>query len=144
MQGIKKVFFLYAITLLIYEPGVAFTADNIVLPDPKIFQMDIFDCLPFLQENSRNKDYVCPKQITYDIIKRKITGIIAIYDELVKFDDVENAINKDYEKWRVKSLDNKQVNVRVWRVESLRFVIQLSRDDDGDIQVIFMKFYDRS
>ena len=142
MRGIKLIF-LYSI-IMFFNPGDAFTTDSIVLPDPIIFQKVVLDCIPLLNKNSVNKAFIYPKQITYDIVKRKITGIIAIYDKSVGFDNVENVINKDYEKWRIKSLDSKEVDVRVWRVKPSGFVIQLGKDDDGDVQVIFMKFHDRS
>jgi hypothetical protein len=62
-------------------------------------------------------------------------GLTAVYDKSVTIEAVEASINEHYAKW---TYSDPTPNLKLWRVESEKFVIQLtSRKKDGP-QVIYL------
>jgi hypothetical protein len=92
----------------------------------------------WLGEPSGNALY--PTQVTIDIdnsSKRGVIGIMATYDESVSMDDIQLSIDRHYSKWAFPK--NSTSVVKLWRVESEKFAIQLS-EDGGVKRVIYMAF----
>lgn len=143
MQNKVKIAFLCFAVLFLFKSGEALADNNIALPDPIVFKSNIIEVMSLFQIKCNVNGLLFPKQITFDIINKKISGIMAIYNNSISFSEFERVINENYSKWRIKSLDNTDVDIRVWRVDSMGIVIQLGRNNIGDIQLILMPFYDR-
>lgn len=141
MQIIKSIFcFIVCICLLFLGIENTFAEEVIILPEASMCNADISNCVHLFPPVKSHKQGVYPEQISFDIFEKKVKGLIATYDKSVNFSNVEKAINKLYAEWEVESLNDKNVDVRVWRVQSLRFVIQLSKNDENRVQVILLPF----
>lgn len=138
MNTIK--FFLIVTVVSLFLNHSAISQDYIILPDPDMLGITIDQCKIKFINNSYNKKTIHPAQIIFDINNNKeISGIIVKYKtEDVSFGDVEQALDSIYIKWKLKRFQN--TSLRLWRIEKKRFAINLSFDEDNDIQIIFLTF----
>jgi len=121
---------------------------RIVLPNPELLRCKSSDCYQVWSEKSAKADAVFPKQVLIDTNEGCIYGITALYDKSIAVDDIKAAIDERYGKWSLSEFANSPL--KIWRVESERFAIQLSvadRDDEkrnigerGTKQAIFLAF----
>jgi hypothetical protein len=75
---------------------------------------------------------VYPKQLLIDMNQDCLYCLQAIYDKSVSVQDVEVAIDGHY--LASKNTDFEKSPLRLWRVESEKFAIQLSADDKKDVK----------
>jgi hypothetical protein len=138
MNTIK--FFLIVTVAFLFLNHSAMSQDYIILPDPDMLGITIDQCKIKFINAPYNKKTIHPAQILFDINSNKeISGIIAKYNtEDVSFGDVEQALNSIYIKWKLEGFQN--TPLRLWRVEKKRFAINLSLDEENDIQIIFLTF----
>ena len=126
--------------------ALLFTANNtlakevVVLPDPIVLGSSADDCLAILQKPSSNNIKVYPEQLLIDILDGKIGGVVAVYGRSVRFNEVEKAINLTYRKWSVIKFEESTNRVRLWRVSSHKFTIQLSTNNENRVQLVFLPF----
>jgi hypothetical protein len=95
---------------------------------------------------------VFPKQLLIDMNQNCLYGMTALYDKSIPVEDVQSAIDERYAKWANPDFVN--LPLKIWRVESEKFAIQLSvadRKDEkrngteaGTKQVIYIAFGGRS
>jgi hypothetical protein len=124
---------------------------HLVLPSPKLLRCRSSDCFNLWLEAQQPKD-IFPKQLHLDMNQDCIYGLTALYDKSVSAQDIESAIDEHY--LASKNTDFAKTPIRIWRVESEKFAIQLSeasrRDEKreaieaGTKQVIYIAFGGRS
>jgi hypothetical protein len=124
---------------------------HVVLPNPKLLGCGSLACAQLWLINEPVPDAKYPKQLRIDFSDGStITtpngslfefpngvpyGLTAVYDKSVTIEAVEASINEHYAKW---TYSDPTPNLKLWRVESEKFVIQLtSRKKDGP-QVIYL------
>jgi hypothetical protein len=122
---------------VIFSLGVAGkSVRHIVLPNPKLIGCKGLDCTQIWQDPSTDDAAVYPQNVSIDVDHGAVLGITAHYDSSVSIDELRATINGRYGKWAF--IDRENSPVRVWRVEPERIAIQLSSEDNGIKQVIFL------
>jgi hypothetical protein len=122
------------------------------LPNPKLLGCKLADCSQLRIDKNIADNAIFPKQLLIDSNQRCIYGMQAFYDSSVSIDDLATAINQRYSKWPVPQFEKGPI--RIWRVESEKFSIQLTSADEkdkkrkgiepGTKQLIFITFGGRS
>lgn len=79
-----------------------------------------------------------PWQVSFDFNNGAIIGLTALYDQPVTIDDLHTAVNERYGQWAVPYF--RRGPMRIWRIEPEKFVISMSTNDDGMVQVIYLAF----
>jgi len=102
---------------------------RIVLPSPQLLQCKSSDCFN-LWPGTPPANAVFPKQVSIDLNQGCIYGLTALYDKSIPLNDVESAIDERYGKWVVPGFAGP--GMRIWRVESEKFVISLTLADTLD------------
>jgi len=110
------------------------TKRHIVLPDSKLIGCKASDCSHLWQDASADGVPIYPQNLNIDIENGAVLGIVAHYEKSVSTDELRDAINGRYAKWIF--IDPK--NLPVWRVEPERIAIQLSVEDNGMKEVIYL------
>ena len=130
---------------------------HIALPNPRLLGCGAPTCQLWLEENLP-ADAIYPLRMNLDIFDGfdppKLRGadqngapygLITWYDKSVLPEEVEAAINSVYGRSMVR--DTEDTPVKLWRVESEKFVIQLVKCgkhfdgcDEGNIQLIYLAF----
>ena len=97
---------------------------QIVLPNSKLLACRASACSQLWLDDSPNPIY--PRQVLVDIFGDGPCplGLQAIYEKSVSLDDLKASIDEQYGKWALAS--NSSSPVKLWRVESEKFAIQLS------------------
>ena len=110
---------------------------SVILPNAKLMGCKSSDC-PQILPNSSAGPTVYPWQISFDFSDGRVIGLTALYDQPTTIDDVTAAINESYGKWVFAPGSSDQI--RLWRVEPEKFVMQLCVNDDGMVQLIYLVF----
>jgi hypothetical protein len=142
---------LAAITLASSVSVAATTDVHVVLPNPKLLGCWSFACAQLWLINGPVGDAKYSKQLRIDLSDGStITtpngslfefpngvsyGLTAIYDKSVTIEAVEASINDHYAKWRY---GDPTLAVKLWRVNPEKFVIQLTKSDEGAPEVIYL------
>ena len=145
-----------AITLASCVSVAATTNVHIVLPNPKLLGCASVTCSQLWLNNDAVPDAKYPKQLRIDFSDGStITtpngslfefpngvpyGLTAVYNKSVTIDDVEASINERYSKW---VYGKPTPNLKLWRIEPEKFVIQLSSHKSGP-QVIYLPIATKS
>lgn len=103
---------------------------RLVLPNPKLLRCKTADCFQLWLETPAEPDAIFPKQMRVDMTQNCLYGMTAIYDKSVSLDDLKTAIDERYGKWALAQFANSPI--KLWRVESEKFAIQLSAADKKD------------
>ncbi len=111
---------------------------HIVLPNPKLLGCSGAGCAELWQDTTKDENAVYPWQVSTDVNNQAVIGIVALYDKPVSFDEVKSAIDERYGKWTL--LDTEKPRLKMWRVESEKFTIQLAPKKNGMIQLIYLVF----
>ena len=147
---------LATITLASCVSVAATTNVHIVLPNPKLLGCEFVNCSQLWLSNDAVPNAKYPKQLRFDFSDGStITtpngslfefpngapyGLTAVYDKSVTIDDVEASINEHYSKW---VYGKPTPNLKLWRIEPEKFVIQLSSHKSGP-QVIYLPIATKS
>ena len=142
---------LVAITLASCVNVAATTNVHVVLPNPKLLGCGSLACTQLWLINDPVPDAKYPKQLRIDFSDGSAIntpngslfefpngvsyGLTAVYDKSVKIEAVEASINEHYAKWRY---GDPTLAVKLWRVSPEKFVIQLTKSDEGAPQVIYL------
>lgn len=102
---------------------------RIVLPNPKLLRCGPSDCSRLWLEQPE-VNAIFPKQLLIDMNQDCLYGLQALYDKSVSVRDIEVAIDEHY--LASKNTAIEKSHLRLWRVESEKFAIQLSADDKKD------------
>lgn len=113
----------------IYFQAVNDEKAHVVLPSPKLLRCRSSDCFN-LWLGDRQPDEVFPKQLLIDMNQDCVYDLEAFYDKSVSEHDIELAIDERY--LGSKNTDFAKSSIRLWRVESERFAIQLGEVDKRD------------
>jgi len=127
-------------------------AKRVILPNSKLIRCVSLECSWLWQDKAPEANDIYPKEVTVDLPDNLpcALGVKAVYDKSASMDDLKAAIDTRYGKWAFAT--NATSPVKLWRVESERFSIQLSevtlRDaklsDDklevGTKMVVYMSF----
>jgi hypothetical protein len=78
------------------------------------------------QDETLGSTTVYPVQLLFDHVDARgcPQGIVALYDKTVSLEDIQAALNDDYGRWA--KANNAGLPVKLWRVESEKFAIQLA------------------
>lgn len=124
----------------------------LVLPNPKLLRCRSSECFQLWSEKPTDEKAVFPKQVIIDMNQDCLYGMSALYDKSISLEDITAAIDARYGKWA--RSDFADSPVKLWRVESDKFAIQLSvagKDDEkksiaevGTKQAIFIAFGGKS
>jgi hypothetical protein len=126
-----------AITVMLLAFGVPAkggSGKRIVLPSPALLGCRSDSCSQVWQKRDVDADAIFPRQVIIDVGDR---GVMALYDKSISLESLEASINEHYGRWAFP--DNGNRTVKLWRVESDQFSIQLSAEDDCK-RVIYLKF----
>ncbi len=105
---------------------------HLVLPNPKLLRCSSSDCFLLWMEKPAEANAVFPKQTIIDMNQNCLYGMRVSYDKSVPLADVKAAIDERYGKWAYPKNDDATMPVKLWRVESEKFAIQLSVADKKD------------
>ena len=103
---------------------------RLVLPNPKLLRCKSADCFQLWLETPTEPNAIFPKQLVIDMKQNCLYGMTATYDKSVSLDDVKAAIDERYGKWELAQFANSPI--KLWRVESEKFAIQLHVADKKD------------
>jgi len=95
------------------------------------------DSLHFLAE--AKSDAVEPVAIQVDLKKGKYDAATIKYPNSVTLEQARESLNGIYKRYEKASLVLKD-KAGMWRNEDKKFAIQLSKDDEGNVQIIFLRF----
>jgi hypothetical protein len=110
---------------------------KIVLPNPQLIHCRSAECSQLWKDDSGEGRAVYPSQVLTDVVNGEVVGLTAVYDKSVSTQEIRAAIDTLYAKWK---LDLHGGKMALWRVESDQIAIDLSDQDDGTKQVIYLKF----
>jgi hypothetical protein len=111
---------------------------HIVLPNDSLIGCKTPDCYQVLPDASSDPGAVYPWQVRLDFNQPAIIGMTALYDQPTTIDEVQAAVDERYGKWAMANF--RTGPVRLWRVESEKFAIQLAVNDNGMAQLIYIQF----
>ena len=106
------------------------TSSRVVLPNSELLRCKSSDCYQLWSGKSVEANAIFPTQISVDTKGGCIYGLTARYDKSVALDDIKTAINVRYGRWVLPESANSPI--KLWRVESERFAIQLVALDKKD------------
>lgn len=121
------------------------TTNHVVLPNPNLIECASSPSQLWQDENTW-ASAVHPVQLQMDHFDGRgcPKGIVALYGKAVSVEDIRSALDRRYRKWA--KAENSAVPVKLWRVESEKFGIQLSTiandrgDEAGMKQLIYLSF----
>jgi hypothetical protein len=91
-----------------------------------------------ISDSSTDSRAIYPWQVSVDINEGSIIGLTALYDPSTPIGVIEPSINERYGEWGLPEFKNGPL--RLWRVESEEFAIQLFTRDDGMISLFYLIF----
>lgn len=111
---------------------------HIVLPSSSPMKACSSSRVQLWQDAPADTNAVYPAQVSFDhfINGSCPRGILALYDKSVSLDEIKAALDLRYSKWAQAG----NSNIKLWRVESEKFAIQLATVEDGVKQVIYIAF----
>lgn len=110
----------------------------VILPNPKLIGCKTSNCPEMLPDHGADSKVVYPWQVIVDFTDGGIMGLTALYDQPTTMDEVKAAIDERYGKWAFPAGSSDRL--QLWRIEPEKFVINLSVNDDGMVQVIYLIF----
>jgi hypothetical protein len=110
---------------------------HVVLPNSKLIGCKASDCSQMWQDIPTDAVAIYPHNINIDVENGAVLGIVAHYDKAVSVGDIKASIDGHYGK-STYVIDNETSPVKVWRVELEKIAIQLSAEDNGMKQVIYL------
>lgn len=110
---------------------------HVVLPNSKLIGCKALACSQIWQDTQTDVEPIYPHNINIDIENGAVLGIAAHYDKAVSMGDVKASIDDHYGK-STYVIDNEKSPVKVWRVEPEKIAIQLSEEDNGMKEVIYL------
>jgi hypothetical protein len=121
--------------LACYGQGKPETGKHVVLPNAKLLRCVSLGCSQLWQDKAPDENDIYPKEVTVDLPGGTPCplGVMAYYDKSVSLDDLRAAIDLRYGKWAKASNDTSPV--KLWRVESESFSIQLSNVNPRDAKI---------
>ncbi len=109
---------------------------RVILPDPKLIGCRVSSCSQVMPDPIADSHAVYPSQEWIDITDGAIIGLVARYDASTPIEVIKASIDDRYGKWALPDFKTGPLNL--WRVEPEKFVINLTRFDDGTIQLIYL------
>jgi hypothetical protein len=109
----------------------------VVLPNSKLIGCKGSDCSQVWQELRPETAAIYPHNINIDIENGAVLGIVAHYDKSVSVGDIKASIDDHFGK-STYVIDNETSPVKVWRVDAEKISIQLSEEDTGMKEVIYL------
>lgn len=111
---------------------------HIVLPNPALIGCKTGNCTQLLPDEIAEPDAIHPWQVSVDFSGQAVIGSTVLYDQPVTIEDIQAAVDKRYGRWAVPTF--RTGPMRAWRIEPEKFIIQLSTNDDGMVQLIYLVF----
>jgi hypothetical protein len=119
----------------------------VALPSPELLRCAGPSCQQIWHLPS-SADAIYPRQVAIDFDHGCAYGLTAFYDASVSYDAIKSVIDDSYKQWTVPKLT--LPNFAVWRIEPMRFVIDLAildkkdaklfHEDIGTKEVIYIAF----
>jgi hypothetical protein len=111
------------------------TGGHVVLPSSELIGCKASGCSQVWLD-AANSRALYPRNISIDIDDEGVLGVVARYDRSIAIDDIRASINKRYGEW-VFPKDHAGP-AALWRVEPEKVAIQLSENDDGTKEVVYL------
>jgi hypothetical protein len=105
---------------------------RLVLPNAKLLRCRSSDCFTLWSDRSTEANAEFPKQVIIDMNQSCLYGMTVLYDKSIPLNDLKAALDQRYGKWALPENDRAAESVKLWRVESEKFAIQLSVADKKD------------
>jgi hypothetical protein len=102
---------------------------HVVVPSPKLLRCKSSDCFQ-LWLDKPEAHAVFPNQLLIDTNQDCVYGLTAYYDKSVSVHEIELAIDEHYS--GSKNTAFEKTSIRLWRVESEKFAIQVSESNKKD------------
>jgi len=133
---IKKIFLIFLLIQFFAAHVIAETKELVSYPSPEIIGKNINNPILIINKKKVLSNNVI-NQIILDINKDgKVVGVVTIFSQNIRIEDIENSINAKFVKYRVKGFGARS-KVKIWKIPK-KFVIQLSHTDDGNAQLIYI------
>lgn len=128
----KRAVALIALTLSLanYQAAVGQKVSPVVLPNPKLLRCASSDCFSLWSERASEPNAVFPQRLSVDMDQHCLYGLTALYEKSISLEELKAAIDERYGNWAVHGFE--QSSLKVWRVESEKFAIQLRAADRKD------------
>jgi hypothetical protein len=110
---------------------------HVVLPNSKLIGCKGSDCSQIWQDIPTDVGAIYPHSINIDIKNGAVLGMAVHYDKAISIGDIKASIDDHYGK-STYVIDNETSPVKVWRVEPEKLVIQLSVENNGMKEVIYL------
>ena len=110
---------------------------RVVLPNSKLVGCKASDCSQLWQDMPTDGAAIYPHNSSIDIENGAVLGIVAHYEKSLSIGQIKSSIDDHYGK-STYVIDNETSPVKVWKYEPERIAIQLSEEDDGKKQVIYL------
>lgn len=111
--------------------GNSKSANRIALPNPHLLGCSAMSCSHLWFDDAVGSNALYPTQVTIDISTCP-RGLTAHYAPSVSLDDIQMELDRHFGKWALPG--NSAQPVRLWRVESEQFAIQLATITSNDAQ----------
>jgi len=111
------------------------SGSHVVLPSAELIGCKASSCSQVWLDTA-DSHALYPRNISIDIDDEGVLGVVARYDRPATIDDIRASINKRYGKW-VFPKDHAGP-AALWRVEPEKVAIQLSENDDGTKEVVYL------
>jgi hypothetical protein len=108
---------------------------DLVLPNSQLLLCKSSTCSQLWEDKPAKVDAIYPRQLIVDIFGdgKCPRGIMALYEKSVSIDQLKASIDSRYGKWAL--ADNATSRVKLWRVESEKFAIQLAVTGSRDVSL---------
>ena len=130
----KKIIFTFAIILTFI--GTIF-GQNLQHFNEDILGTKTSTAIEPLKKKQKNE--IEPIQIRIDIKNKIYYAATIIFPESVSIQQATNSLNRFYKKYEKKEWRSNS-KIRLWRNIHKKFGIQLSKNDEGNIQIIYINF----
>ena len=110
---------------------------RVVLPNSKLIGCKALACSQIWQDTPTDAESLYPHNMSIDIENGAVLGIVAHYDNSVSVGDIKASIDDHYGK-STYVIENETSPAKVWRVEPEKIAIQLSEEDNGMKEVIYL------
>ena len=88
---------------------------------------------------TKTKNSIEPLQLRMDLSDGKYSAATILFPKKVAIDQAQKSLNRFYQKYELKEFSN-DPKMKLWRVEDKKFSIQLSKGEDGHVQIIYLTF----
>lgn len=122
---------------LLNNISIAREVENI--PMDIIIGVNKFNCSKIIYLYKNNELFIHPDNISLDLKNKNIIGLVAEYDKSVDLSTINNHIDMMFKKFKITNNDYGNY-VSIWRIEQHGITIQLSVNNEKNVQIVILPF----